>query len=382
MNPLPLHHGAIGNGRVLALVGPDTSIDWLCLPRFDSPSVFARLLDQERGGSWAFEGDGTWASTAAYIRNTNVLRTEITTAEGRFEILDFAPRIMHGVRIDAPVEITRLIRPLEGTPRLRVRFDPRPDYARATIEIVASGHGLEVVGGPNRLYLSSNLSPSHIQDGSLVRIDRPVFLSLSAGKPPSVDSSTAAEALARADHPRLAGVGEDHEPAVVCARGGAAIGALPQAARVQRHRRDHRGRDDQHSRSDRLRAHLGLSLLLAARRRVRRRSAAAPEPPVGGRGLRALPARDGRQRSAAADLRDYRQAQSRRRNPAEPARLRRHRPGPHRQRRLLPAAARRRRRDGAVSRDDPHRPARGLGGSVAGAAARAARRGSDRVGAG
>ena len=194
MKPLPLHHGAIGNGRVLGLVGPDTSIDWLCLPRFDSPSVFARLLDQERGGSWAFEGDGTWTSTAAYLRNTNVLRTEITGAEGRFEIVDFAPRILHGLEVDAPVEITRVIRPLEGTPRVRVRFDPRPDYARATIETVASGNGLEVVGGPNRLYLSSNLSPSHIQDGSLVRIDRPVFLSLSAGKPPCVDSSTAAEA--------------------------------------------------------------------------------------------------------------------------------------------------------------------------------------------
>ena len=194
MTPLPLHHGAIGNGRVLGLVGPDTSIDWLCLPRFDSPSVFARLLDQERGGSWAFEGDGTWTSSASYIRNTNVLRTEITSAEGRFEILDFAPRIMQGVRIDAAVEITRFIRPLEGTPRLRVRFDPRPDYARATIETVASGYGLEVVGGPNRLYLASNLSPSHIQDGALVRIDRPVFMSLSAGKPPCIDSSTEAEA--------------------------------------------------------------------------------------------------------------------------------------------------------------------------------------------
>lgn len=79
MTPIPLHHGAIGNGRVLALVGPDTSIDWLCLPRFDSPSVFARLLDQENGGSWAFQGIDSFSAKTEYIRNTNVLRTEVTT---------------------------------------------------------------------------------------------------------------------------------------------------------------------------------------------------------------------------------------------------------------------------------------------------------------
>lgn len=193
MTPLPLHHGAIGNGRVLALVGPDTHIDWLCLPRFDSPSVFARLLDQERGGTWAFKPVDDWKATPSYVRNTNVMRTEIETANGRFEIIDFAPRLMHGLKIDAPIEVCRLLRPLSGKPRVRVHFDPRPDYARANIEIVASGQGLEVVGGPTRLYLWTNAPPPYLQEDSAIRIDRPIFFALSAGKPPDIASAPEAE---------------------------------------------------------------------------------------------------------------------------------------------------------------------------------------------
>ena len=117
MTPLPLHHGAIGNGRVLALIGPDTSIDWLCLPRFDSPSVFARLLDQERGGTWSFKPVEHWRAASSYVRNTNVLRTEVETADGVFEIFDFAPRLVKGLRVEAPIELCRLLRPISGAPR-------------------------------------------------------------------------------------------------------------------------------------------------------------------------------------------------------------------------------------------------------------------------
>ncbi len=79
---------------MLALIGPDTSIDWLCLPRFDSPSVFARLLDQERGGTWSFKPVEDWRATASYVRNTNVMRTEVAMADGVLEIFDFAPRLL------------------------------------------------------------------------------------------------------------------------------------------------------------------------------------------------------------------------------------------------------------------------------------------------
>jgi GH15 family glucan-1,4-alpha-glucosidase len=191
--PIPLHHGAIGNGRVLALIGPDTSVDWLCLPRFDSPSVFARLLDQERGGTWSFKPVEDWRATASYVRNTNVMRTEVEMSDGVLEIFDFAPRLMDGLRIDAPIELCRLLRPISGAPRVRVHFDPRPDYGRAAVEIVAAGTGLEVVGGATRLHLATNVPPPYVQDGSAIRIDRPTFFSLSAGKPPYVSGASEAQ---------------------------------------------------------------------------------------------------------------------------------------------------------------------------------------------
>src|SRR5438477_10249338 len=91
---IPLDHGAIGNGRVLALVSPTTHIDWLCMPRFDGPSIFARLLDVEKGGTFAIlPAGGEFTTRMEYVTNTNVLRTDVTCADGRFEVFDYAPRI-------------------------------------------------------------------------------------------------------------------------------------------------------------------------------------------------------------------------------------------------------------------------------------------------
>ncbi len=73
----PLDHGVIGNGRVLALVSPTSAFDWLCLPRFDSPSIFARLLDAQKGGYVShprLRGEEV-RGQLDYMVNTNVLRT-------------------------------------------------------------------------------------------------------------------------------------------------------------------------------------------------------------------------------------------------------------------------------------------------------------------
>ena len=193
MTATALAHGAIGNGSVLALIGPDTSVDWLCLPRFDSPSVFARLLDEDRGGRFQFVAENPVASAMAYLRNTNILRTEIRTADGVCEVVDFAPRLPAGLGVNAPVEVHRLIRPIEGAPRLRPIFDPRPDYARAAIDLAITSEGLEVLGGPHRLYLHSNVPAATIAEGRPFRVDRACFFALSASRPPDVHDAASME---------------------------------------------------------------------------------------------------------------------------------------------------------------------------------------------
>ena len=183
-----LDHGATGNGRVLALVSPTTRIDWLCMPRFDSPSLFASLLDPDRGGTFAFEPvGGDMTCRMEYIPNTNVLRTVVASSTGSFEILDYAPRIPHGLGVHAPPELHRVVLLREGNPLVRVRFDPRPDYGRVVPRIAQTAQGLEVVGGASPCYLNTNVPTLYIQGGQPFRLDRARYFVLSWGRPSDVD---------------------------------------------------------------------------------------------------------------------------------------------------------------------------------------------------
>ncbi|MBI4886133.1 MAG: glycoside hydrolase family 15 protein [Acidobacteria bacterium] len=184
-----LDHGVIGNGRVLALISPTTNIDWLCLPRFDSPSVFAKLLDLEQGGTFAFQPVCDVVSTRMeYVANTNVLRTEVRCTDGRFDVLDYAPRIPSGLGVDAPLEVHRLLIPREGAARVRVVFDPRPDYARQWPILLGVTGGLDIAVGVSRLCLRTNVPVPQLTNGRPVRIDRPRYFILSYGKPSDIES--------------------------------------------------------------------------------------------------------------------------------------------------------------------------------------------------
>jgi len=130
-----LHYGAIGNCRSAALVSREGSIDWCCLPNFDSASVFASLLDKEKGGFFQITGSSVRNIHQAYIRKTNVLRTSFECEDGNFEVIDFMPRYIDANGIyHTPPELIRMVHPTKGNPKIKVVYNPQLDYAEFLTE--------------------------------------------------------------------------------------------------------------------------------------------------------------------------------------------------------------------------------------------------------
>jgi GH15 family glucan-1,4-alpha-glucosidase len=141
-------HGLIGNLRTAALVDTGGTVSWYCPGRFDAPSVFASLLDHERGGSFSIAPVGDhWTTRQLYLPDSAVLVTRFLGEEGVVEVVDFMP--VTGRASDAPDVLVRLVRVVRGDLRLQVRCEPRFDYGRAGHTLALDGE-TAVFQGPGR----------------------------------------------------------------------------------------------------------------------------------------------------------------------------------------------------------------------------------------
>jgi GH15 family glucan-1,4-alpha-glucosidase len=152
---LPLDdYGLIGNLETCALVSRTGSVDWLCLPRLDSPSLLAALLDAERGGRLQVSPRASYHALQTYREDSNVLETTMTTATGEVVVTDFMPVRNHP---GAPRALARRVRVSWGSVPMRAVFDPRPDYARAEPALQVKDGQVSARSGDQNFLLRSSL---------------------------------------------------------------------------------------------------------------------------------------------------------------------------------------------------------------------------------
>ena len=151
-------YGLIGNSYTAALVSNDGSIDWCCLPRFDSPSTFAAILDDEKGGKFHIKPRTSFESQQSYLPDTNILQTTFRTDTGTVTVIDFMPCYRTSRhKLTKFDEIHRLVDCTVGQVTLEVVFEPRLDYARDNALIETYKNGVTARGRSDKLALSSTI---------------------------------------------------------------------------------------------------------------------------------------------------------------------------------------------------------------------------------
>ena len=150
-------YGIIGDMTSCALVDIDGAIDWACFPRFDSPSVFAAILDSTKGGRLSLTPSEPNASTQRYLPDTTVLETTFTTQSGKATLTDFMTSRPARAG-ESPHEIIRILHGVAGTVQMRLVFQPRLDYARTETEVTLHRNGVSGRAGSKRVALVTKVA--------------------------------------------------------------------------------------------------------------------------------------------------------------------------------------------------------------------------------
>jgi GH15 family glucan-1,4-alpha-glucosidase len=178
-----LDYGIIGNCKSAALISKTGTIDWCSLPDFDASTIFAGLLDEEKGGHFAIKVDDSYTITQDYVWNTNILKTTFKSLEGSFELLDFMPR--YEVETDGyhtPPDVVRYFKYLSGAPKFRLDYEPRLEYARYATIIEERKDCIKSYteeGNYDSIYLYTNLSKKDILAKAEIVLKADAFVMIS-----------------------------------------------------------------------------------------------------------------------------------------------------------------------------------------------------------
>lgn len=158
-------YGAIGNTRTVALVGYDGSIDWCCLPRFDSPSIFASTLDSKKGGKWVMQPSNPCVSARSYPDDTNILRTDFQTEVSHVCLADFMPCSHTSEAWSTPPEVHGLITCVSCEEDIRFVFKSVFDCGMEVSNFVGTEHVISMKDEKDEIVLSPSVAFTPSRDG-------------------------------------------------------------------------------------------------------------------------------------------------------------------------------------------------------------------------
>lgn len=177
-------YALIGNCYASALVNATGSIDWMCMPRPDSPPVFGRLLDQEGGHFSIMTPAGTSEPTThqQYVSNTNILTTVVTLANGdAFQITDFFPRFEQYGRVYRPAALFRMVEPLHGTPAIQVSCRPVSGWDKTPVAPIRGSNHLRYEIRGETLRVLTNMPLTYLCEEIPVALTQKFYFGLTWG---------------------------------------------------------------------------------------------------------------------------------------------------------------------------------------------------------
>ncbi|MEO0570075.1 MAG: glycoside hydrolase family 15 protein [Bacteroidota bacterium] len=169
-----LNYGIIGNCRSAALISDTGSLDWCCLPQFDSSSVFAKLLDEKKGGNFEIITKYNYEIAQKYYPNTAILVTRFSDGENVFELHDFMPRYHKpNGKYHAPPEIIRYVKHISGAPKFSVQYDPRLEYGKGETAHHVKGSFIVSITSKQQfdsLFLYTSFNKNHVLNGEEITL--------------------------------------------------------------------------------------------------------------------------------------------------------------------------------------------------------------------
>jgi GH15 family glucan-1,4-alpha-glucosidase len=171
----------VGNCQVSALVDRAGTMVWACVPRVDGDPLFSSLIGGAAPGAgfWSIDLEDGCESKQAYLRNTPILRTEHSDGNGNaIEVVDFSPRFQRSGRIYRPVAFARIVRPLSGSPRIRVRLRPTQDWGRPSPPLPGGSNHLRFDLSAVPMRLTTNAPIGMVREERYFRLERPMHFFL------------------------------------------------------------------------------------------------------------------------------------------------------------------------------------------------------------